>query len=101
MTELVDTPFDAAKFIRTPADVVEFLNDAFDSGHPPYIAAVLGDVARSEGMTRLARRAGVNRQALYAALSESGNPTLETLMKVMAALGLRLRCEPVDLRDAA
>lgn len=93
MTKLVTTPFDAAKYIREPEDVIEFLNDAFDSGHAPYIAAVLGDVARSQGMTKLAAKTGVNRQALYTALSENGNPTLETLLKVLAAMGVRLRCE--------
>lgn len=93
MTKLVTTPFDAAKYIRTPEAVIDFLNDAFESGHQPYITAVLRDVARSEGMTALARKTGVNRQALYTALSENGNPTLDTLLKVMAALGMRLKVE--------
>jgi probable addiction module antidote protein len=93
MTKLVTTPFDAAKYMTEPEDVVDFLNDAFDSGHAPYIAKVLGLVARSEGMTKLATKTGVNRQALYTALSEQGNPTLETLLKVLAALGMKLKCE--------
>lgn len=101
MTKLVATPFDAAKYIRTPEAVIDFLNDAFESGHPPYIAAVLGDVARSEGMTKLAEKTGVNRQALYTALSENGNPTLETLLKVMTALGIRLKCEAIEVAKAA
>lgn len=101
MTKLVTTPFDAAKYIRTPEAVVELLNDAFESGHLPYIANVLGVVARSEGMTKIAEKTGVNRQALYTALSENGNPTLETLLKVMSALGIRLKCEAMDLDKAA
>ena len=64
-------------------------------------AAVLGDVARSEGMTKIAEKTGVNRQALYTALSENGNPTLETLLKVMSALGIRLKCEAVEEAKAA
>lgn len=102
MTKLVDTPFDAAKYIRSPEAVIDFLNDAFESGHPAYIATVLGDVARSEGMTKLAKKTGVNRQALYTALSADGNPTLETLLKVMTALGIRLKCEVImDQAEAA
>ena len=100
MTKLVTTPFDAAKYIREPEDVIEFLNDALESGHAPYIAAVLGDVARSQGMTRLAAKTGVNRQALYTALSENGNPTLETLLKVLGAMGDRLRCEATEAAAA-
>jgi probable addiction module antidote protein len=101
MTTLVKTPFDAAKYITEPEDVIEFLNDALESGHAPYIAAVLGDVARSEGMTKIAEKTGVNRQALYTALSENGNPTLETLLKVMSALGIRLKCEALEQAKAA
>ncbi len=101
MAKLMTTPFDAAKYIRTPESVIDMLNDALESGHQPYITAVLRDVARSEGMTRLAEKTGVNRQALYTALSENGNPTLETLLKVMTALGIRLKCEAIGLEQAA
>jgi probable addiction module antidote protein len=38
----------------------------------------------------IARKAKVGRQALYNALSENGNPTLETLIGVLKALGLQL-----------
>jgi probable addiction module antidote protein len=100
MTKLVTTPFDVAKYITEPEDVIDFLNDALESGHAPYIAKVLGMVARSEGMTKLATKTGMNRQALYTALSENGNPTLETLLKVMSALGVKLKCE-LDLEKAA
>jgi probable addiction module antidote protein len=41
-------------------------------------------------MSEIARKAGVGRQALYNALSENGNPTLETLTAVLGALGLEL-----------
>ncbi len=101
MTKLVTTPFDAAKYVTEPEDVIDFLNDAFESGHLPYIANVVGVVARSEGMTKIAEKTGVNRQALYTALSENGNPTLETLLKVMAALGIRLKCEAEEEAKAA
>jgi len=96
MTKLVTAPFDAAKYIRTPEAAIELLSDALESGDPGYVAAALGAIARSEGMTKIAAQTGVNRQALYTALSASGNPTLETLLKVMAALGMRLKCVPVE-----
>jgi probable addiction module antidote protein len=100
MTKLATEPFDAAKYVTEPEDVVDFLNDAFESGHAPYIAKVLGLVARSEGMTKLAAKTGINRQALYVALSEDGNPTLETLLKVLGSLGMKLKCE-ADIAKAA
>jgi probable addiction module antidote protein len=101
MTELIKEPFDAAHYFETPEGVVDLLNDALESGHAPYISNALGVAARSKGMTRIAADTGVNRQALYTALSENGNPTLETLLKVMAALGVRLKCEAVGLDEAA
>lgn len=57
---------------------------------PPKKLRALGDVARSQGMSEIARKAGLGRQALYNALSENGNLTLETLTAVLKALGLEL-----------
>ena len=100
MGKIETQTFDAAKYITEPEDVVEFLNDALETGNASYIAAVLGDIARSEGMTKLARETGMNRQALYSALSENGNPTLDTLLKILAALGIKLKCEAAEKRAA-
>ncbi|MDM7955123.1 addiction module antidote protein [Blastomonas sp.] len=89
--------FDPAEFLESEADVVSYLNVWMEDGSPQEIARALGDVARSKGMTEIARRTGLGRQALYNALSENGNPTLETLLAVVSALGLRLSVT----RDAA
>ncbi|MEA3390155.1 MAG: addiction module antidote protein [Pseudomonadota bacterium] len=69
------------------------LTDAFASGDTGAIAAAIGIVARARGMTELANQTGIKRQALYRAFSDQGNPTLETLLKVLPALGLRMRVE--------
>ena len=65
-------------------DPSEFLNS------PMSIAAALGDIARAIGMTQMATEAGVTREALYKALSPTGDPRLSTLLGVMKALGLKL-----------
>ena len=83
-------PFDAARYLETEEDILYYLEDAMEGNDPKHIARALGEVARSQGMTELARKAGVGRQALYNALSENGNPTLETLTSVLSALGLQL-----------
>lgn len=84
-------PFDAAKYIEDHEDETELLNEAFASGDAGYIAAALGAVARARGMTELAQKTGLNRQALYEALSANGNPTLDTIMRISCALGVELR----------
>ncbi|MDK2756981.1 MAG: putative addiction module antidote protein [Blastomonas fulva] len=90
-------PFDPAGFLDSEDDVVSYLNVWMEDGTPQEIARALGDIARSKGMTEIARQTGLGRQALYNALSENGNPTLETLLAVLSALGLRLSVT----RDAA
>ena len=50
----------------------------------------LGDIARAMGMTQIASRAGVTREALYKALSATGDPRLSTFLGVMNALGIKL-----------
>lgn len=87
---LKTTPFDPADYLDTEEEIIAFLDASMDGGDPAHIARALGIVARSKGMTELSRKTGVGRQALYAALSETGNPTLETLTAVLAAMGLRL-----------
>lgn len=90
-------PFDAADYLDTAADQADLLSDAVDSGDPRYIAYALGAVARARGgIAKLAREAGMNRQALHKALSEDGNPTLETVLKVLKALGLQMRIEAAE-----
>ena len=90
--------FDASDYIRTEEDVRGLLRAAMDEdpGDGAVIRAVLRHVARTRNVSALARDTGLNRGNLYEALSEDGNPTLATLLKIANALGLRLRLEPVE-----
>lgn len=83
-------PFDPAEHLQTEEDILYYLEAAMEGNDPKHIASALGDVARSKGMSEIARKAKVGRQALYNALSENGNPTLDTLVGVLNALGLQL-----------
>ena len=94
MMGLKTTRFDPADYIETAEDVRFYLEAAMEGNDPKHIASALGDVARSKGMTEIARKTGLGRQALYNALSENGNPTLETLTAVLDALGLELSVQP-------
>lgn len=83
-------PFDAANYLNTPEDVAAWLDAWLEDGTAEEIRSALGTVARSRGISALARETGLSREALYKALGENGNPTLDTLMKITKALGLRL-----------
>ena len=90
MTKTRTRPWDAADHLQTEEDQLLYLEAAFEEGDATLIAAALGDIARARGMTEVARRAGLGRESLYKALSSDGNPQLDTILKVMQALGLRL-----------
>lgn len=83
-------PFDPANYLETEEDILFYLEAAMEGNDAKHIASALGNIARSKGMSEIARQAGLGRQALYKALSEDGNPTLETLVAVLGVLGLEL-----------
>lgn len=91
--------FDPAEFLDTPGAIVEYLAAAFEVNDPAVIADAIGVAARAHGMSRLAKEANLSRQALYRALSVAGRPELPTVVKVLAALGVRLAPVPLAPRS--
>ena len=88
-------PYDVDEQLRTPDEMAAYL-DAWLTEAPDDaagIARALGDIARARGMSQLARDTGLSRESLYKALSENGNPSFATVLKVAKALGLRLHAQ--------
>lgn len=98
MTGIKLTKWDAVDHLKTEEDMAFYLEACLDENDPALLAAALGDIARARGMAQLARDTGLTREGLYKALSVDGNPSLATIMKVMAALGVRLHAELVPVR---
>ena len=92
MTETF-TRWDVTDHLRTEEDARLYLEAAFeeDLGDGHLIRAALSDIARARNMSQLAREVGMTREGLYKALSENGNPNFNTMMKIIHALGMRLR----------
>ena len=88
--------WDAADYLEDVEDVVAYMEAAFEDGDSRVITAALGDIARSKGMTAVAGQAGMGRESLYKALSRDGNPGFSSVLKVLKAVGLRLRPLAVD-----
>jgi probable addiction module antidote protein len=87
--------YDVAEQLRTAEEMAAYL-DAWLTEAPDDaagIARALGDIARAKGMAQVARDAGLSRESLYKALSENGNPSFATILKVARALGVRLHAE--------
>lgn len=92
--------FDAAEYLKTEADCIGFLEAIIEEGgDAKTFAKALGDIARARGMSQVARDADVARPSLYRALSGEGNPELDTIMRVMKALGLKFSIAPVAPTD--
>jgi probable addiction module antidote protein len=87
---LETTAYDSADYLKTREDVVAYLEAVFEDGDPALIAHALGVIARAEGMSEVARQAGLTRASLYKALSADGHPEFATVLKVVQALGLKL-----------
>jgi probable addiction module antidote protein len=88
------TRFDAAEHLDSPEAIAAYLAAAFEDGDQELMRAALNDVARARGMSSLERETGLKRETLYKAFSEKGNPTLDTLTRVLGAFGVRLAVEP-------
>ena len=76
---------DSAQYLKTDADIAEYLDAIFEDGDPELIRHALGDVARAKGMAQIAKAAGVGRESLYKALSAQGNPEFATVLKELRA----------------
>ena len=90
-TKTKTIPWDATEYLKTDADIANYLEAVFEDGDPALVAAALGDVARAKGMSQIAQTAGLGRESLYKALSPEGNPEFATVLIVIRALGLKLK----------
>jgi len=82
--------WDAAEHLRSRDEMAAYLEAALDDGDAALVAAALGDIARANGMTAIARDTGLGRESLYKALSPEGNPEFATVLKVLRSMGLKL-----------
>ena len=83
--------WNSAAHLKTDEDIANYLEAVFEDGDPALITHALGVIARAKGMSQIAQAAGLGRESLYKALSPEGNPEFATVLKVMRALGLKLK----------
>jgi len=87
--------FDAAEYLNSEEDMAAYLTTILEENDSALLAAALGDIARSRGMTQVAKDSGITREALYKALRPGSEPRFDTINRVCAALGVRLVAQPV------
>ena len=81
------SPFD---YLETKEEINEYLNNAYMDEDPRVFIVALGHLAKKQGMAKVAKKAGLNRESLYKALTVEGNPRFSTVNKVIKALGCKL-----------
>lgn len=79
--------------LSNPILAASYLDAAMEDSQESYLRA-LREVAQAKQMSKVAKETGVQRESLYRILSDTGNPTLETLRGIYDSLGLRLASLP-------
>ena len=87
------TQWDAADHLQSKKDLRLYLEACADEdpGDGSLIRAALNDIASSQNMSGLAREVGMTREGLYRVLSENGNPSFATILRIIRALGMQVR----------
>lgn len=100
-SKLHTTPFDVAEYLRTPEEMAAYLEACFEEAgdDAAFIAQALGNIARAKGMSQIARDSGLSRESLYKALSGERNPSFDTILKVIHALGIKLHATAASASD--
>ncbi len=79
---------------KDPKFAAEYLRAALeDADEPRALLIALRHLAQAQGVAKVAKAAGIERESLYRALSARGNPRLSTLVAVTKAIGLKLTVE--------
>lgn len=83
--------FDMAEQLRNDDDIAEYLSMVLEEGDIDELVRALGYIAKSRGMTQIAKDSGLGRESLYKALRAGSRPQFDTIHKVLKALNFELR----------
>lgn len=88
-------PFDPADYLTSEETIAEYLSGALEDSDPEIFLLAVRDVARARGMAQLAKDSGLGRESLYKALSPGAKPRYDTVLKVINALGVKIKAAPL------
>jgi probable addiction module antidote protein len=88
--------FDGADYLDGKERQAAYITAALETGEADFVRDALGIVARARGMGEIAKSSGLNRESLYKALGETGNPEFGTVMRIVRAMGLTLSARPAE-----
>jgi probable addiction module antidote protein len=74
--------------------IAEYLNAALEEGDADVLLAAIADIAKARGITKVAADAGLGRESLYKTLAPGSKPRMDTVLKLLRALGVKLNVVP-------
>ncbi len=96
MAKIETTAFDSADYLNTAENIAAYLDAYLEDSTSEEFRKALDTVARSHGVSDLAKRSGMSRPGIYKALGKDGNPSFETIREILTGLGLRLMVAPAE-----
>jgi probable addiction module antidote protein len=82
--------WDTSEYLDSPEMIHEYLKTVMEDGDSELLLVAIGNVAKAQGMSEIARKTNLSRQNLYKALSPNSSPKFDTVKKVIEALGCKL-----------
>ncbi|WP_456027200.1 addiction module antidote protein [Pseudomonas capeferrum] len=92
--------YEASRFLDSPQVISAYLAQSMKSQDPQVFMKALAEVAKAQGVNKVAEAAGVNRESLYKTLKGGSKTRYETIHKLMLALGVELTVQPIALNQA-
>ncbi len=86
--------YNTSDYLKDEEDVIGYFKEAQklanELNSPELVLDAIGQIARSEGMAKLATKTQLNRESLYKSLSKKGNPSFVNIFKIIRSLGFKL-----------
>lgn len=91
--------FDMSECLEDEESIALYLDLVIQEGDPSELIHALGVIAKARGMTEIAKKSGVSREALYRALTSNSAPRFDTVFRVVKALGLEFSLHPQNTQQ--
>ncbi|NWA84264.1 addiction module antidote protein [Pseudomonas sp. D2002] len=92
--------YEASRFLDSPEVISAYLAQSMKAQDPQIFMKALAEVAKAQGVNKVAEAAGVNRESLYKTLKGGSKTRYETIHKLMLALGVELTVQPIAINQA-
>ncbi|NPT54168.1 addiction module antidote protein [Paraburkholderia elongata] len=100
MSKVKTVRFDASHYLDSEEMIAEYLNAALEEGDADLLLAAIADIAKARGIAKVAADAGLGRESLYKTLAPGSKPRMDTVFKLLRALGVKLNAVPEGVAHA-